>query len=405
MRSIPGALAATVAWLLAASVGAASEQPPCKAFDDGTRTRACQSFCNQAFASMHCPFCGCNTCRWCPQSFASSPPAPTASTGMKESVNGNRSALQEKVRVSAVGRNDSFATPHRQPLVPCKPLDTGESARSCAPFCSSDFFSRHCQYCACHECTFCDLTQPRPPPLPPRLPPPQPPPLSTVQRINLWWRNGKPSNAVTEAGVLVRQLDELNRKGFVEWVPCPEEMWCGKFGSIWPSSIINRNFNKALYMGTPGARREEPQVGFVLAPPPTNVIHCIFPSDGNSMGGIEHESKGHAKGNYACGEQCVGSETMTKTSRCSFPPEKLRAALEANAVVDNRFTYTEVIVDAKHMKSLLPYSLLGVFYMNDGTKANAIRIHSEFLAAFKGQVTADEFPIMHFSVTDGFRVG
>ena len=96
---------------------------------------------------------------------------------------------------------------------------------------------------------------------------------------------------------------------------------------------------------------------------------------------------------------------MTKTSRCSFPPEKLRAALEANAVVDNRFTYTEVIVDAKHMKSLLPHSLLGVFYMDDGTKANAIRIQSEFLAAFKGQVTADEFPIMHFSVTDGFRVG
>ena len=114
MRSIPGALAATVAWLLAASVGAASEQPPCKAFDDGTRTRACQSFCNQAFASMHCPFCGCNTCRWCPQSFASSPPVPTASTRMKESVNGNRSALQEKVRVSAVAKNDSFATSHRQ---------------------------------------------------------------------------------------------------------------------------------------------------------------------------------------------------------------------------------------------------------------------------------------------------
>ena len=101
----------------------------------------------------------------------------------------------------------------------------------------------------------------------------------------------------------------------------------------------------------------------------------------------------------------MGSQTMTKTSKCSFPSERLEAALEANAVVDNRFKYTEVIVDAKHMKSLLPHSLLGIFYMDEQTKANAIRIHGEFLAAFKGQVTANEFPLMHFSVIDGFQTG
>lgn len=223
--------------------------------------------------------------------------------------------------------------------------------------------------------------------------------------IDSWWRNGRPSNLVTEAGVLIRQVDELNRKGFVEWVPCPEDMWCGKFGKIWPSSIINRDYNKAMYTGTPGSRREEPAAGFVLAPPPVNRYFCIFPSDGNSMHGIQDKSTGNADVSPACGETCSVHKVMSKISRCSYPPEALAAALEANVNVDSRFKYNEVIVDALQMKALLPHSILGVFYLDDSSRADATRIHRDFLVAFKGNITAESFPLMHFSMRNGFRKG
>ena len=221
------------------------------------------------------------------------------------------------------------------------------------------------------------------------------------------WRHGRPSNVVSEAGVIVRQLDELVRKGFREWEPCPSEMWCGKFGKIWPSSIINKNFNKAVYCGGPGARREEAAVGFVLAPPPINHLWCAYPSDANSMGAIEHEFKAQQKSGlkaayHGCGSGCRPPEEV---QGCSFAPEQLEMALKRNAedVDIGRFKYNEIVMDAERMKAALPHSLLGVFYMDEDTKAQATGIHAAFLATYK--LTSDEFPLMHLSLSEGFRAG
>lgn len=402
---------AIAAQLIAATFALDGDQVAlCKPLDDGSLVLSCSSYCNEHFASTHCLYCGCSRCTWCPE--RSKPPKPTAGPNTKTdqreysaSIGSAVAPVPPKAKLNHTATELKVEFVQQRQRLACKPLETGESFRSCAGFCKPNFAQSHCKYCACSECANCDPSTPLPPRPPPSPPPPPPRPRTPIERIDAWWRNGRPSNVLTEAGVLVRQLDELNRKGFVEWVPCPDSMWCGKFGKIWPSSIINRDFNQALYTGTPGARREEPSAGFVLAPPPANRFFCIFPSDGNSMGGIQDESAGHAEESHACGESCDGHRVMTKTAKCSYPPEALGAALEANVKVDSRFKYTEVIVDALRMKSLLPSSLLGVFYMDDRSRANAVRIHGEFLAAFKGRVTAESFPLMAFSLRDGFRAG
>ena len=225
----------------------------------------------------------------------------------------------------------------------------------------------------------------------------------TTRMIDGWWRNGKPSNVVEEAGVLVRQLDELVRRGFHEWEPCPQNMWCGKFSTIWPSSLINKDYNKALYCGSAGARRESPAVGFVLAPPPVNRFYCIYPSDANSMNAMEQEMKGRVPhASHACGKTCRPPDEM---HYCSFRDDNLSLALEANANYgfDSRFKYNEVIVDAERMKAALPRSLLGVFYMDEETREQARNIHQQFLETFN--VGPGDFPLMAFSLTEGFRVG
>lgn len=294
-------------------------------------------------------------------------------------------------------------------------METGEAKPGCASLCKPTFASVHCPFCACSACAFCKndnaLKQAlaaiyRPPLLPPPREPPSPPPPpsppeTVVQRIDRWWREGEPNNDVTKAGVIVRQLDELVRKGFHEWEPCPEQMWCGKFSRIWPSSLINKHFNQAVYAGGQGARRKEGAVGFVLAPPPTNQFHCIYPSDANSMGAIEQEVKGQITGNHACGATCKPPEMRA----CSFPPEGLETALKANANFgfDSRFKYNEVVVDAERMKAALPHSLLGIFYMGPETKEQAVSIHVQFLANFK--VSNEEFPLMQLSLEEGFRAG
>ena len=120
------------------------------------------------------------------------------------------------------------------------------------------------------------------------------------------------------------------------------------------------------------------------------------------MGAIEQEHKGRSQSKHACGATCNPPSEMRA---CSFPPEQLEAALDANANYgfDSRFKYTELIVDAEQMKKSLPGSLLGIFYMDDDTKAHAINIHERFLNAFK--ISRSEFALMYLSLDEGFSEG
>lgn len=178
--------------------------------------------------------------------------------------------------------------------------------------------------------------------------------------------------------ISVSQFDALSKTG-VAWEPCAEHLWCGKYGTIWPSSIINKMHNHIMYRG--GS-----EIGLVLAPPPLNQFYCIYPGDGNSMGHI-----GRAETPHGCQKACEGSRWWD----CSYPPERLEQALWANSPSGK---YNEVVIDAQHMKKHLPRSILGFFYSDPSTRAKAAEVHRAFVAKYG----LKEFPLLHFSQSEGF---
>ena len=183
---------------------------------------------------------------------------------------------------------------------------------------------------------------------------------------------------MTEAGVIVRQFDALSKTGFA-WEPCADHLWCSKFSRIWPSSIINRDYNNVLYRG-------EEEAGLVLAPPPLNRFHCIFPGDGNSMGHLD--------------EPCQDTCTPPRIWDCSFPPHQLEKALQAN---HGNGKYNEVVIDAQYMKRNLPRSIMGIFYMAPDTKEKAKAIHSQFVAHYGAE--AADVPLLKLNLKSGFSRG
>jgi hypothetical protein len=239
----------------------------CRPLDDGNHSITCASFCNAKFASTHCTFCACADCSYCtPPVKAPQTPAPAKAPQTPAPVKAPQTSeapAKAPHTPAPVKAPQTSAAPAKAPQTPapakapqtsapsvkapqtasphtCKPMDSGETERSCAAFCRVEFARVHCPFCACSKCDYCassaalrQALAPRrpPPPQPPHVPPPPPSPrpppqapLTLVQRIDGWWRNGRPSNSVTEAGTLIRQLDELNRKGFREWEPGPADL-------------------------------------------------------------------------------------------------------------------------------------------------------------------------------------
>jgi len=243
---------------------------------------------------------------------------------------------------SARASSASSEVSSESPL-PCNSSDGAAfTARACSSFCNVKFATHHCPYCSCATCSWCTSSAVlegkvkefyKPPP-----PPHAPQPADALHRINGMWRHGKPSNVVDDAGVLVRMLDGLTSKGVRPWEPCPLNMWCAKYGGIWPSSLINQRHNSQLYAGKGG-------IGFVLAPPPLNRFFCIYPRDGNSMGHVSSSTNG-------CQKSCAPGKEFD----CSFAPDQLEQALDLNSGSPK---YNEVVIDAVFMKSHLPQSLLG----------------------------------------------
>jgi len=304
----------------------------------------------------------------------------------------NESPEHKSTTATAPALEVHATRPSTQSQMKCKPTDDGDATQSCASFCNPIFAGSHCKFCPCATCSWClssntlhaalvETNRP-PPPLPP------PPPPSTLQQINNWWRLGKPSNSANESGVILRVFDALsNVKNLPKWLPCPEEMWCAKYGAIWPSSIVNKLHNAVLYQGQ--------FAGLVLAPPPRNQLLCIYPRDGNSMGNV-----GASKG---CQREC---DSEARAFDCSFPPERLESALRVNA--DSQ-KYNEVVIDAQFMKANLPHSILGVFYVAHAggggeSKELAVDVHAAFLSAFAGQVRDADFPLMAFRAGEGFAL-
>ena len=190
--------------------------------------------------------------------------------------------------------------------------------------------------------------------------------------------------------MLVRQFDQLDDMNEGRpWLPCPTEgfnAWCGKFAGMWAASIIARGGQTFLYLPTTG--------GLVLAP--TARLFCAYSEDGNSMDpsklcsspvGDADRPRSEQKcvpGCYPPGQQCAELEAADKAKfleetggfapwdrgpyvpRCSYPPEMLKQALEANLwlITDpaqKRRTHNEMVVDLRSIVSNLPGAVEGLY--------------------------------------------
>ena len=77
--------------------------------------------------------------------------------------------------------------------------------------------------------------------------------------------------------------------------------------------------------------------------------------------------------------------------------QRLQEALTTNS---GNGKYNEVVVDAQFAKKNLPHSLLAVFFTNEGGRAGAADVRSNFLRAFG--LTPAQFPLVRWDLQKGF---
>ena len=191
-----------------------------------------------------------------------------------------------------------------------------------------------------------EVPEPPSPPSPPR-PPPRPP-GSTAAIIDARFRNGRPSNDLREAGILLHQFDLLEDwdagRGFA---PC-HSGWCdGRYDHA-SFSIIN-----------PGSPQTFSTNGGVILVPSAR-IECSYAADG----GTQSQSIGHA----------CSLDT-------AFPPDRLEDMLRRHAGSGG---YNEVVV-ANSEWDKLPDSVEAIFYIGgsgDYDAARARNAHSAFVREY-----------------------
>ena len=95
-----------------------------------------------------------------------------------------------------------------------------------------------------------------------------------VEALNARFRNGKPSNDLSAAGVLMRNFEGMAGRHSFAWEPCAADEFCARAGDRLASSIINAAMPH-LYSFDAGGVVIEPQRARLL---------CSFHGDGNDFG-------------------------------------------------------------------------------------------------------------------------
>jgi hypothetical protein len=202
----------------------------------------------------------------------------------------------------------------------------------------------------------------------------------TVEGINHLYRFGRPSNNVTEAGLLIHQHDNTERRSESIYKPGL------KFRYHWATSLINQKM--------PGLYNKE--CGVILDPNAVRVL-CSYYADfvswtegcnrrGLGLGGIQLTRRRWIDPTPRLDQE------VSKPRDTPYPPEQLEdmmnmslelqeeqvrrygKAVQLRAFGDGepeyeRFwlgQYNEVLVDSEHYLSGLPNSLAAVFYVEGG---------------------------------------
>lgn len=169
-----------------------------------------------------------------------------------------------------------------------------------------------------------------PPPVAPPHPPPPLPPIDVLELLNDRFRNGRPSNDPSTAGVLLHQFDgqEDYDKG---WRPCTTGStngWCSQYSDRFASSIVNQR--------TPYLFNENGGLIFNTLDGGANRILCAYNADAGSMS-IVCENGGASESCLpGCWNLVPNWCTLERPWQCAWRPEELGTMMEQHEVGNAR---------------------------------------------------------------------
>ena len=178
------------------------------------------------------------------------------------------------------------------------------------------------------------------------------------------FEQGKPSNNLSEVGLLVHGFD-FTEDEQDPWKPCEQE-WCYNMTRAWSSSIVNA---KQAHIMNPS--------GIVFSPSST-VVMCSWH--------VANTALSMAPG-------CEGSE---EAGAHPYPPEELKAMLKKSMHdKDAKLTSNEVLVDSSYYVDNLPSSVAAIMFFDDATAEDKIIATKAYVALLdKYEVTEAEIPLI-----------
>lgn len=215
------------------------------------------------------------------------------------------------------------------------------------------------------------------------------PPSHLEQRVvalNRRLLEGRPSNHLEMAGVIVHQF-ESSDGDTTPWLPCSQyngrgQTWCHTIADRWAATLVNDRARSLYYQG----------VGGVVLSPNTTRCYCAYPQDGNSLAKVCAHLGGSDDGScipgcFPRGQQCPDYPSW-RWWECSFPPSMLRDAMQCQVQIGNErgsMPNNEIVVQSRSVVDHLPYAIEG-FFIRKGSEAAYIewvaRVHAAFITAY-----------------------
>eukprot|EP00747_Dinoflagellata_sp_TGD_P133804 gnl/TRDRNA2_/TRDRNA2_175256_c0_seq10.p1 gnl/TRDRNA2_/TRDRNA2_175256_c0~~gnl/TRDRNA2_/TRDRNA2_175256_c0_seq10.p1 ORF type:complete len:313 (-),score=13.52 gnl/TRDRNA2_/TRDRNA2_175256_c0_seq10:162-1100(-) len=232
-----------------------------------------------------------------------------------------------------------------------------------------------------------------------------PEPFDVVQRLNLRFRKGQPSNSVDKAGVIIHAFDEWsNHPPFTE----AKAPWTFRGSSYFSSSIINARV-PYVYIGRERGLHGDLQhgaAGFIISPKAfVNSLLCSYPIDSSSIrvtcerhdkmcvpgciGTLRIPDKGVSRPRTWCRKDNTSSwsshdacpypkgklERMMKTHEAriaTMPSQKVSACKSRCCLYPSCRLYNEVILSTGRFLRAMP-DALEAFYFTSGQAARSLR--------------------------------
>lgn len=244
---------------------------------------------------------------------------------------------------------------------------------------------------------------------------------AVVAKLNAQYWDGRPSNDLRSAGVVVRGFDALDDSvnGGSPWLPISKaypDKKTAYYWDHWCASLINRD-TPAVWAGGGW--------GFVFNPdaielkcaypgefsPPASPAASHAPMDLEAASPQRHirRTRSHtAPPFYAVDASltidkvgplvsgCHNPENCPKDLKegplCAYPPSQLKDALDAQEANGKSMQHNELVIDLLNMSP--PDAILGVYHLGDPTKRlDAVKVHSDFMAAY-GMTEPSGFPLL-----------